>query len=71
MYSNAALSTADEAACPIVSYVRIRQLALSSIVCSTRMSIKTHLRDEWPGPLTASWAVYQSQAGALFAGLKL
>lgn len=71
MYSNETLSTADEAACPILSYVRIRQLTLSSIVCSSRMSIKTHLRDEWPGPLTASWVIYQIQAAALFAGLRL
>lgn len=63
VYADAALSAADQPAGPILCYIWVRQLSLLTLISLIVVGVKTHFRDEWLGPLAASWTVQQCHAG--------
>lgn len=63
MYADAALSTADQPAGPVLCYMRVRQLSLPAVIHLAGLSVEAHFRDEWLGPLAAPWTVHQHHAG--------
>ncbi len=71
MYADAALSTADQPAGPVLCYMRGRQLSLPAVIRFASLGVETHFRDEWLGPLAAPWAVHQRHAGTSATGFGL
>lgn len=71
MYADAALSTADQPAGPVLCYMWVRQLSLPAIIRLAGLGVETHFRDEWFGPLAASWTVHQCHDGTPTTGLRL
>lgn len=71
VYADAALSTAEQPAGPILCYMRVRQLSLAVISRFAGLGVETHFRDEWLGPLAAPWTVHQHHAGVPTTGLGL
>ena len=71
VYPDAALSTADKPAGPVLCYIRVRQLSLPAITRLARLGVETHFRNEWLGPLTAAWTVHQHHPGTPTTGLGL
>lgn len=71
MYADAALSTADQPAGPVLCYMRGRQLSLPAVIRFASLGVETHFRDEWLGPLPAPWTVHQCYTGTLATGLGL
>lgn len=71
MYTDAALSTADQPAGPVPCYMWVRKLSLPAIIHLGALSVETHFRDEWFRPLAASWMVHQHRAGTSTTGLSL
>lgn len=58
MYTNTALSTADELAGSVLSDVGVRQLSLLALVRLAGLGVETHFWDERFGPLAAPWTVH-------------
>lgn len=72
MYTDAALSAADQPTSPVLCYIRVRQLSLLAVAPRLAgLGVETHFGDEWFGPLVAPWAVHQHHIGATIAGLRL
>lgn len=71
MYADAALSTGDQPAGPVLGYMRVGQLALPVIIRLARLCVEAHFRDEWLGKLAAAWTIHQRPAGIPTAGLRL
>lgn len=71
MYADAALSTADQPAGPVLCYMRVRQLPLAVVIRPAGLGVETHFRDEWLGPLASAWTVHQRHAGTPTTGFRL
>lgn len=71
MYADAALSTADQPAGPVLCYMRVGQLSLPVIIRLAGLGVETHFRDEWLGPLAAPFTVQQRDTGTPTTGLRL
>lgn len=71
MYTDKALSTADQPAGPILCNIWVGQLSLTAFIHFVSLGVETHFRDKWFGPLLPPWTVHQRHVLAPTYGLGL